>query len=50
MEDYEVCTFCGEVFKGEDIKNYHTHYQQCRDSYKEDEYDDRIEDLYWYGD
>lgn len=49
MEDFEVCTFCGEVFKGDKMKDYKTHYVACREAYKEPEYDDRIEDAYWYG-
>lgn len=50
MEDFEVCVFCGEVFKGKKIKNFHSHYEKCRDNYNEN--DDNLEndDFYLYGD
>ena len=36
IEEFEVCTFCGEFFKGEKIKDYQAHRERCRDEYNAD--------------
>lgn len=51
MEEFEVCTFCGEVFKGEDIRKYKGHYEGCRDNYEQiEDKDDKYGNFYSYGD
>lgn len=51
MEEYEVCSFCGEVFKGEQIKDYQNHYVKCRDGYIDEFDSDDVEgNFYLYGD
>ncbi len=39
LDNFEVCTFCGEVFKGEDVLKYADHYSKCKQEYKEEVYD-----------
>lgn len=47
--DFEVCSFCGELFRGERVKDYRTHYEICRDEYVEPDYMDMLVDQHVYG-